>query len=83
MLGVFLSGRLLARELMARPMEARGLTRRAPRPAPRTQRPRVLGFGVAVHLCFFVPGGAILVMPAAVAGRRCCDADLEAPDPVG
>ena len=27
-----------------------------------------LGFGVAVFLCFLIPLGAILVMPAAVAG---------------
>lgn len=36
--------------------------------ALRTRSARVVGFGVAVHVCFLVPGGAVLVMPAAVAG---------------
>ncbi|WP_395639865.1 EI24 domain-containing protein [Pseudolysinimonas sp.] len=67
-LGVFLSGRLVALELTTRPLEARGMTRQERRAALRSHSPRVLGFGVGVHLCFFVPGGAILVMPAAVAG---------------
>jgi len=67
-LGVFLSGRLVALELTTRPLEARGMTRPERRAALKSHSPRVLGFGVAVHLCFFVPGGAILVMPAAVAG---------------
>jgi CysZ protein len=67
-LGVFLSGRLVALELTTRPLEARGMTRTERRAALRSHSPRVLGFGVGVHLCFFVPGGAILVMPAAVAG---------------
>ena len=67
-LGVVLSGRLVALELTTRPLEARGMTRAERRAALRSHSPRVLGFGVAVHLIFFVPGGAILVMPAAVAG---------------
>lgn len=67
-LGVFLSGRLVALELTTRPLEARGMTRQERRAALRSRSPRVLGFGVAVHVCYFIPGGAILVMPAAVAG---------------
>lgn len=67
-LGIFLSGRLLALELTTRPLEARGMTRVERRAALRSHSPRVLGFGVAVHLCYFVPAGAIIVMPAAVAG---------------
>lgn len=66
--GTFLSGRLVALELTTRPLEARGMTRQQRRAALRPHRARVLGFGVAVHLCFLIPGGAILVMPAAVAG---------------
>lgn len=67
-LGVILSGRLLARELTGRAFDARDLT-----PADRAalfagSRARVLGFGVATQLCFLVPGGAVAVMPAAVAG---------------
>lgn len=67
-LGVILSGRLLARELTGRAFDARDLS-----PADRAalfagSRARVLGFGVATQLCFLIPGGAIAVMPAAVAG---------------
>ncbi|MFS0854018.1 EI24 domain-containing protein [Microbacterium sp. 179-I 3D4 NHS] len=67
-LGVILSGRLLARELTGRAFDARDLS-----PADRAMlfsrsRARVLGFGVATQLCYLVPGGAIAVMPAAVAG---------------
>jgi CysZ protein len=67
-LGVVLSGRLLARELTGRAFDARDLS-----PADRAalfagSRARVLGFGVATQLCFLVPGGAVAVMPAAVAG---------------
>ena len=67
-LGIFLSGRLVALELTTRPLEARGMTRLERRTALRNHSPRVFGFGVAVHLCFLIPGGAIVVMPAAVAG---------------
>jgi len=75
-LGVVLSGRLLARELMARPMDARGLTHDQRRSLIRGRRARVLGFGVAVQLCFLVPGGAIIVMAAAVAGATHLTRDL-------
>jgi CysZ protein len=67
-LGFVFTARILALELTTRPLEARGMTRVERRAALRTRSPRVLGFGVGVQLCFLVPGGAILVMPAAVAG---------------
>jgi CysZ protein len=67
-LGLFLSGRLVALELTTRPLEARGMTRLERRTALRNHSPRVFGFGVAVHLCYLIPGGAVAVMPAAVAG---------------
>jgi CysZ protein len=80
------AGRILARELTTRPMEGRGLAR-AERTALLKLRPRrVLGFGVAVQLCFLIPGGAIIVMPAAVAGATHLTRDLlavaPAPGPV-
>ena len=75
-LGVIFSGRILARELTTRPLEARGLTRAQRRDLLRTRPRRVLGFGVAVQLCFLVPGGAIVVMPAAVAGATHLARDL-------
>jgi CysZ protein len=67
-LELLLGGRIVALELTSRPLEARGLRREQRRQVLRTRNPRVIGFGVAVHLCILVPGGAILVMPAAVAG---------------
>ena len=66
--GVVLTGRLLARELTSRAFDARDLS-----PADRAalfagNRARVLGFGVATQLCFLIPGGAVAIMPVAVAG---------------
>lgn len=66
--GILVSGRLLARELVSRPLEARGMDRAAQNAVLRGHRGALFGFGGAVQLCFLVPGGAILVMPAAVAG---------------
>jgi len=67
-LGVLLSGRLLARELTGRAFDARGLDHRDRARLLGSGRARVLGFGVATQLCFMVPLGAIITMPAAVAG---------------
>ncbi|MFB9310867.1 CysZ protein [Agromyces hippuratus] len=67
-LGVVLSGWLLARELTARAFEARGITSTDRKAVLRGQRARMLGFGVATQLCFMVPLGAVIAMPAAVAG---------------
>ncbi len=67
-LGVVFSGRLLARELLGRPLGARGLDDAAQRALTSSHRPVVLGFGIATQLCFLVPLGGVLVMPAAVAG---------------
>ena len=74
--GVVLTGRLLARELTGRAFDARELT-----PADRAavfsgSRARVLGFGVATQLCFLIPGGAVAVMPAAVAGSTMLARDM-------
>lgn len=67
-LGTVLSGRLLATELAARPLERRGLDARGRRAVLRRRRARTLGFGVAVQLLFLIPLGAVVAMPAAVAG---------------
>jgi CysZ protein len=67
-IGATLGGWLLADELTSRALAARGI------PAPVRARLRgrrrglSLGYGVAVRLCFLVPLGAVLTMPAAVAG---------------
>lgn len=65
---VLFTGWLLADELTARALSARGLTRRQRRALIRPRRARVWGFGVATQLCFMVPLGAVVTMPAAVAG---------------
>ena len=67
-LGTTLSGWLLARELTSRAFEARGMTSESRRAVLRGRRAQLLGFGVATQLCFLVPLGAIVTMPAAVAG---------------
>lgn len=67
-LGLVVSGRLLAGELVSRPLEARGMDRAARAALMRRHRGAMLGFGVCVQVCFLVPFGGILVMPAAVAG---------------
>lgn len=67
-LGVTLTGWLLADELSSRALTARGIDRARRRRMLRSARARTLGFGVATQACFLVPFGAIAVMPAAVAG---------------
>ncbi|WP_164234356.1 EI24 domain-containing protein [Microbacterium hydrocarbonoxydans] len=81
-LGVVLSGRLLARELTGRSFDARDLS-----PADRAalfagSRARVLGFGVATQLCFLIPGGAVVVMPVAVAASTMLARDMMARAPL-
>lgn len=75
-LGVTVSGRLLAGELLSRPLEARGMDRVARAEVLRRDRAAVLGFGVATQLCFLVPLGGVVVMPAAVAGATMLARDL-------
>ncbi|TNM41146.1 hypothetical protein FHP29_09050 [Nocardioides albidus] len=67
-LGLVVSGRLLAGELVSRPLEARGMDRAARAALMREHRGAMLGFGICVQACFLIPFGGILVMPAAVAG---------------
>jgi CysZ protein len=64
--GFLVASRLVALELTARPLEARGLDRAQRIRMLRSRSPRLLGFGVAVHLCYLIPGGQVAVMPAAV-----------------
>lgn len=66
--GVILSGRLLAIELSSRGLDARGIRSGERRMLRRTVRWQLLGFGVATQLLFLIPLGAVLTMPAAVAG---------------
>ncbi|MGP6172469.1 EI24 domain-containing protein [Microbacterium sp. A196] len=75
-ISVVLNGRLLARELTGRAFDARGLTGYSRSGMLRAGRARVIGFGVATQLCFLVPFGAIVTMPAAVAGSTLLARDL-------
>ena len=67
-LGIIASGRLLARELTSRAFDARGISGADRAALLRGSHAQLLGFGVATQLCFLVPLGAIVTMPAAVAG---------------
>ncbi|MDR6866664.1 CysZ protein [Microbacterium resistens] len=75
-LGIVLPGRVLARELTGRAFDARDLDPAQRAALFRSGRSRTLGFGVATQLCFLVPLGAVLVMPAAVAGGTMLARDL-------
>jgi CysZ protein len=66
--GALVAGWFLAIELVGVPFARRGLRLADRRRELRTRRPLALGFGVAVFVCFLIPFGAVLVMPAAVAG---------------
>jgi CysZ protein len=67
-IGVLVGGWFLALELVGTPFYRRGQRLPGRRRALRANRPMALGFGVAVFCCFLIPLGAVLVMPAAVAG---------------
>ncbi|MEV6600643.1 EI24 domain-containing protein [Actinoplanes sp. NPDC051346] len=67
-IGGAVAGWLLAVELTGVPFQRRDKRLRERRAALRTRRPLALGFGVAVFACFLIPLGAVLLMPAAVAG---------------
>lgn len=67
-LGVVVAGRLLAGELVSRALEARGMDRAARKALLADHGPMMLGFGTVVQLCFLIPFGAVLMMPAAVVG---------------
>lgn len=68
-IGATVAGWLLSLELVSAPFSARGMRLVHRRQALRRHRSEALGFGTAVFLCFtFIPFGAILLMPAAVAG---------------
>ncbi|MEU1843222.1 EI24 domain-containing protein [Micromonospora sediminicola] len=66
--GALVGGWFLALELVGAPFQRRGMRLPDRRTRLRADRPTALGFGVAVFLCFLIPLGAVLVMPAAVAG---------------
>jgi CysZ protein len=60
--------RIVAGELVGTPCDARGLTLGERRHLLQRNRWRALGFGLSCYLVFLIPGGAIILTPAAVAG---------------
>jgi CysZ protein len=67
-LGAAVSGFFLTVELTALALERRGLARRHRFALLRANKPLALGFGVGVFVVFLIPLGAVVAMPAAVAG---------------
>jgi CysZ protein len=67
-LAVLFGGWILTLELTGVPFERRGLRIRDRRRMLRGRRSMALGFGGATFVCFLIPLGAVLLMPAAVAG---------------
>lgn len=64
----FFAGWLLTVELTSRAFDWRGIPLRERRRMLRGNRAGALGFGLATYLVFLVPLGAVVAMPAAVAG---------------
>lgn len=67
-LGGLVGGWFLALELTGRAFQARGFSQQERRKILGSRRALTLGFGVASFLVFLIPFGAIVSMPAAVAG---------------
>ncbi|MFC7528149.1 EI24 domain-containing protein [Actinoplanes sp. GCM10030250] len=66
--GGAVGGWLLALELTGVPFQRRGQRLRHRRAVLGAHKPLTLGFGAAVFATFLIPLGAILMMPAAIAG---------------
>ncbi len=75
-IGALVGGWALALELTGVAFARRGMRLRDRRRILRRHRPLALGFGVGVFLCFLIPLGAVLVMPAAVAGATLLTRDI-------
>lgn len=73
---ILLTGRLLARELTGRALNARDMSSYDRSRLFAANRSRLLGFGAATQLCFMVPLGAVFIMPTAVAGATVLARDL-------
>jgi CysZ protein len=77
-IGALAGGWILTVELTGFALQARGLSLRERRRMLAARRARTLGFGVATYVLFLVPLGAILTMPAAVAGATMLARDAHA-----
>jgi CysZ protein len=67
-LAALVGGWFLTVELVGIPFQRRGLRLHDRRRILAQNRSTALGFGMAVFFCFLIPFGAVLIMPAAVAG---------------
>ncbi|MFF5208221.1 EI24 domain-containing protein [Streptosporangium sp. NPDC000396] len=67
-LGALVSGFFLTVELTTLAMERRGMARKSRFAVLRSNKVSVLAFGVLIFLIFLIPLGAVVAMPAAVAG---------------
>lgn len=74
--GVLLTASALTRELTLAPLGRRGFDRRGRARLRRARGARSFGFGLAVQACYLVPFGAVITMPAAVAGATLLSRDL-------
>ena len=75
-LGIALSGRMLARDLVENPLAARGFDKAAQRLLLEPHARKVHGFGMVCQACFLIPFGGVLIMPAAVAGATALVRDV-------
>ncbi|MBB5870559.1 CysZ protein [Allocatelliglobosispora scoriae] len=85
-LGALVGGWFLAVELVGVAFNRRGLRLKDRRRALAGHRALAVGFGAGVFVCFLIPLGAVLIMPAAVAGgtllaRRSLSLPIERPTP--
>jgi len=78
--GFVLTAWALSRELTLAPLARRGHDGSARSRLRGGRRARTFGFGVAVQMCYLVPLGAVITMPAAVAGSAFLARDLLAED---
>lgn len=67
-LGALVGGWFLALELTGLAFDGRGKTLSERRTILKQRRARTIGFGAASYLVFLIPLGAVVMMPAAVAG---------------
>lgn len=81
-LAAVIGGWFLAIELTGVPFERRGLRLADRRQTLKQHRSLALGFGVATFVCFLIPLGAVVVMPAAVAGATLLTRRLIGPSEV-
>ncbi|MBI5160030.1 MAG: EI24 domain-containing protein, partial [Micrococcales bacterium] len=79
-IGAVLGGRLLGAELLERPLTGRGMAREAQTRLRHVHRARITGFGACAYLLFLLPLGAVVAMPAAVAGATLLARDLLPPE---